>query len=112
MMSGMPALQACIEKQNCISNYHYRNVVVKIGKTSADMQLQHATITMRQRVQPRIGDQDTGGSVGRANARDPAMLRSSGENLRAELTELEAQAKANLECGSTKIPEQIIFHLW
>lgn len=76
------------------------------------MQLQHATITMRQRVQPRIGDQDTGGSVGRANARDPAMLHSSRENLRAELTELEAQAKANLECGSTKISEQIIFHLW
>ena len=67
---------------------------------------------MRARLQPRIRDQDAGGSVARGTARDPSMLRSRGETLRAELTELEAQAKANLECGSTKISEQIIFHLW
>lgn len=52
---------------------------------------------MRARLQPRIRDQDAGGSVARGTARDPSMLRSRGETLRAELTELEAQAKAYLE---------------
>ncbi|XBI73208.1 hypothetical protein VPH35_067000 [Triticum aestivum] len=52
---------------------------------------------MRACLQPRIGDQDAGGSAARGTARDPSMLRSRGESLRAELTKLEAQGKADLE---------------